>query len=250
MASVDFYACTWAWIILALITLALLLFVSAPYGRHIRKGWGPTLDHRVGWFLMECTSLFVFSFFFFAGEAEKSWLNYLFASFWMLHYVNRALIYPLRQKGKRKEMPWAIALFGFLFNCVNGSLNGHFLGDLAHYSDKWALTPWMIAGTLLFFIGAGMNLWADEKLFALKRQNEGYQNPRGGLYEYISCPNYLGEMLEWGGFALMTLSLPAFSFFVWTVANLLPRAFSHNKWYQERFPAEPAGRKALIPFLL
>lgn len=246
----NFDHLVWIWIASALATLVLLLFVSAPYGRHVRNGWGPTLDHRVGWFLMECTSLFVFGYFFFTGTGEKNWLSYFFASLWILHYINRALIYPLRQKGKRKEMPWAIALFGFLFNCVNGYFNGYFLGSMASYDVAWLASPWLILGVALFFGGAIMNLSADEKLFALKRQNKGYQNPRGGLYEYISCPNYLGEMLEWGGFALMTFSLPALSFFVWTVANLLPRALVHHKWYKAQFEDGPEKRKAVIPFVL
>ena len=239
----------WSWIAMAVGTLVLLFFVSAPYGRHIRKGWGPTLDHRIGWFLMECTSLFIFSYFFFEGALEKNWISYFFASLWILHYVNRALIYPLRQKGKRKEMPVAIALFGFLFNCVNGYFNGHFLGTIAHYDLIWVQSPWFVGGVVLFFFGVAINLWADEKLFALKRQNKDYQNPRGGLYEFISCPNYLGEIVEWLGFALMTLSLPALSFFIWTVANLAPRALAHNKWYREQFGDEPKGRKALFPFI-
>ena len=31
----------------------LLFFVSAPYGQHIRKGWGPNLNNKLGWFIME-----------------------------------------------------------------------------------------------------------------------------------------------------------------------------------------------------
>ena len=60
----------------------------------------------------------------------------------------------------------------------------------------------------------------------------------------------MGEMIEWGGFALMTMSLPALSFFIWTVANLAPRAIAHNNWYKEQFGDEPEGRKAMIPSIL
>ena len=27
----------------------LLFFVSAPYGQHIRKGWGPNINNKLGW---------------------------------------------------------------------------------------------------------------------------------------------------------------------------------------------------------
>jgi hypothetical protein len=56
--------------------------------------------------------------------------------------------------------------------------------------------------------------------------------------------------VEWLGFALMVNSLPAFSFFIWTVANLVPRALHNHAWYQEKFEDYPEKRKAVIPFLL
>ena len=70
------------------------------------------------------------------------------------------------------------------------------------------------------------------------------------MYNYISCPNYFGEIIEWLGFAIMVWSAPAFIFVLWTVFNLLPRALAHHKWYQNKFPDYPTNRKAIIPFLL
>ena len=37
----------------AAVTLLLLLRVVAPYGRHTRPGWGPSLPARWGWVVME-----------------------------------------------------------------------------------------------------------------------------------------------------------------------------------------------------
>ena len=78
----------------------------------------------------------------------------------------------------------------------------------------------------------------------------GYKIPHGGLYHYISCPNYFGELVEWAGWALLTFSLPGLAFFVWTAANLVPRALAHHRDYRARFTHYPAQRRALIPFLL
>ncbi len=66
----------------------------------------------------------------------------------------------------------------------------------------------------------------------------------------MSCPNYLGECLEWLGFGMAAGTLAAFAFFVFTVANLLPRAVTHHRWYRERFPDYPRERKVLVPFVL
>ncbi len=78
----------------------------------------------------------------------------------------------------------------------------------------------------------------------------GYRIPRGFLFEKISCPNYLGEVVEWTGWALAAWSLPGLSFAVWTAANLLPRALTHHRRYRKTFPDYPADRKAIVPGIL
>ena len=88
-------------------------------------------------------------------------------------------------------------------------------------------------------------------LAALRKPGEsGYKIPRGWLYNYISCPNYFGEILIWTGWAIASWSLAGAVFVLWTVANLLPRALSNHRWYRETFEEYPAKRRALIPGLL
>ena len=35
-------------IVLGIVSFVLLSFISAPYGRHLRPGWGPTLNATAG----------------------------------------------------------------------------------------------------------------------------------------------------------------------------------------------------------
>ena len=103
-------------------------------------------------------------------------------------------------------------------------------------------------GLILFLAGYGVNRWADLTLRGLRRPGEtGYKIPYGGLFRWVSCPNYLGEIVEWFGWALTTWSLPGLAFALWTVANLAPRARAHHAWYHDHFPDYPPERKALIP---
>ena len=109
----------------------------------------------------------------------------------------------------------------------------------------------MLAGCVLFVVGFVTNVRADSRLFRLRAPGEqGYKLPRGGLHELVSCPNYFGEILEWCGWALATWSLAGLSFAVFTLANLVPRALTHHRWYQEEFEDFPSSRKAIFPFLL
>ena len=73
---------------------ALLFFVSAPYGRHIRRGWGPLIPNHFAWIIMETPAVVVFALCFAAGSAPKNLPILLFFALWELHYVHRAFIYP------------------------------------------------------------------------------------------------------------------------------------------------------------
>jgi protein-S-isoprenylcysteine O-methyltransferase Ste14 len=77
----------------------------------------------------------------------------------------------------------------------------------------------------------------------------GYAIPRGGLYELVTCPNYLGEIVIWCGWALASWSWAGVAFAVYTLANLAPRARSHQAWYRATFPDFPKARRAMIPWL-
>ena len=148
-------------------------------------------------------------------------------------------------------MPVAIAAMGAVFNLVNGYLNGRWLTVFGHYEPGWLADPRFVAGAAVMATGFAINLHADAILRALRAPGEtGYGIPTGGLYRLISCPNYLGEILEWTGWAILTWSPAGLSFAVWTAANLVPRAWTHHRWYREQFPDYPPARRAILPFVL
>jgi steroid 5-alpha reductase family enzyme len=182
----------------------------------------------------------------------KSPVNYFFFILWMVHYIHRDLIFPLRLHGRGKRMPVVIGAFAFMFQLVNCYLNGAHLGRLGRtYDLTWLADPRFLVGIALFFAGMAVNLRADNVLLALRGPGEsGYGIPYGGLYRWISCPNYLGEIIQWAGWAVATWSVAGLSFALWTVANLLPRALSHHRWYREKFAEYPGERRAILPGLL
>ena len=99
-------------------------------------------------------------------------------------------------------------------------------------------------------MGAIINIKSDNILIKIKKTHKKYQIPNGFMYKYISCPNYCGEIIEWIGFFIMTLSIPALIFVFWTMCNLIPRAISNHDWYLNKFPDYPKKRKAIFPFLI
>ncbi|UCF69487.1 MAG: DUF1295 domain-containing protein [Acidobacteriota bacterium] len=227
------------------------MFVAAPYGRHTRPGWGPTIPAAVGWVLMELPAVVAFAVFYALGDRQTGWAYLAFLGLWQLHYLHRTFVYPLRRRGSGKRMPVVITLLALAFNCVNAYLNARYLFALGPaYSHDWARDPRFIAGVALFLLGLLVNVRSDDTLLRLRRSGQDYAVARSGLFRLVSCPNYLGEIVEWCGWAMLTWSWPGLAFALWTAANLVPRALSHHRWYRQRFADYPPERKALIPFVL
>lgn len=239
------------WFLLAVAVFIVLFFVAAPYGRHFRGGWGPAIDSRMGWVIMEAASPVVFAVCFALGSNPDTFTTIIFFGLWEAHYVHRAFIYPFTLPARVRRMPLVIVGFGLLFNAINAYLNGRYIFTFSNgYTNEWLSDVRFISGLVVFITGFIINRRADQILRSLRQQiATDYGIPHGGLYRWISCPNYFGEIIIWIGWALATWSLPGAAFATWTVANLVPRARSHHSWYRTHFPDYPPERKRLLPGL-
>jgi protein-S-isoprenylcysteine O-methyltransferase Ste14 len=238
-----------SWFVLAAVILVALFFIVAPYGRHTRRNWGPEIGDKLGWIVMEAPSPILFATFFVISIKSVTMTAIAFLVLWEAHYIHRAFIYPFSRRAGASGMSVAVVSLGFLFNIGNAYLNGRYLFTLSGgYSNGWLVTPQFICGAALFVAGFIINRTADHDLRNLRKPGEsGYKIPDGGLYRWISCPNYFGEIVTWIGWAVATWSLPGLAFAVFTVANLAPRARAHHLWYKRQFADYPSRRKALVP---
>ncbi|MEL7130703.1 MAG: DUF1295 domain-containing protein [Pseudomonadota bacterium] len=231
------------------LTLISLLFIAAPYGRYERKGWGPEMDERIGWMVMELVSPVTFLVFF-LRSGPVAGVSVVLAAMFVGHYAYRALIYPFRMRGYGTK-PVATVLMACLFNAFNGSVNGWGVANAAHLTHAWSGSPLFWGGICLFAFGLWLNLNSDARLRGLRAPGEtGYKIPHGGGFRFVTSPNYLGEILEWTGFALASSTFAGWAFAFFTAANIGPRAFSHHRWYLEKFSDYPKDRKVILPFIL
>lgn len=237
-------------LVLAVLTFAGLQFIVAPYGRHGRGGWGPTVSARVGWVVMEWPAPLLFLGVYLAGSRRAELVPLLLLAMWQTHYLQRAFVYPfLMRAGAR--MPVSLMAMAITFNTLNAYINARWVSDLGHYPVSWLTDPRFLLGVALFVGGLALNLGADRTLRGLRGPGEtGYRIPYGGGYRWVSSPNYLGEIVEWTGWALATWSLAGLAFALYTIANLAPRAMANHRWYHDRFPEYPTDRRALVPYLL
>ena len=250
--AVSFDWVAYGTLALAPLVFAILFFIKAPYGRHIRQGWGPVLGNRMGWFIMESPAVFVFGGILILYAQLNVTVIALFMM-WQIHYCHRVFIYPWTLKAGKK-MPWMILVMAVIFNTTNGYLNAWSIASQGDkYGDMWLSSPQFIIGLVVFFAGMTLNKVSDRQLARLGRERDGkgaYRIPYGLAYRWVSCPNYLGEIIQWTGWAIAVWSLAGWVFAVWTMANLIPRALAHHRWYRDSFEDYPPERRALIPFLL
>jgi len=251
--------------------LALYFVVPTPlWGKTFPSVSGNAFNARWGWIAFESPNLIWCVVCYLCrnttDEVQEDvgsfgFTNKLLLSLYFLHYVNRGVVYPLRIR-HRKPLPVEVVLSALAFTTFNGYLQAQNLCQFQSFSDRQHLTsPVFLVGLCLFMSGVILNVHSDEILNNLRREVGGtrsssataskYRIPSGGGFRFVSAPHYLGEIVEWAGFAMMTNnSRAAWAFVAFTASNLVPRAVAHHKWYHEHFPnTYPRHRKAIVPFL-
>jgi len=237
-----------SWFVLAAVMFFVLMRRPAPYGRHATAGWGRTIGARWGWVLMEAPASLLFLGWYLAGDLRSA-VAIAFLLMRQAHYVERAFHYPFTLSRSARPIPLLVVSFGVLFNSVNTYLNARYLFTFSRgYDAAWLAEPRFVIGLALFAVGYVVNRRSDRTL-ARERARTGQRYCRldRGLFRYVCCPNYLGELLIWAGWALATWSLAGLSFAVWTAANLVPRARVHLRWCRSHLEDYPADRRALLP---
>jgi 3-oxo-5-alpha-steroid 4-dehydrogenase 1 len=228
-------------------------FYTTPYGRFKKTDEKFEIASLPGWLMMEfpCLVACLITFFTSGGNTDAL-VPLVFLCIWQAHYTYRSIIFPLRMRDSGKKMPVAAVAFGVFFNSLNGFLNGYAFTHSEHLlNTDWLTGPNFILGVLVMMIGLSININSDNILRNLRKPGEtGYKVPRGGLYRWVSVPNYLGEIIEWIGLSIAACTPAALAFAVFSIANLFPRALAHHKWYQEKFDDYPKERKAIIPFII
>lgn len=232
-----------------IVALVTLFFMSAPYGKHSRPGWGPQINSKTAWILMETPAVLApAAIFFISGNRSAGAIFAL--CLWEMHYLYRSYVFSSLQRGSKPSFPVLLAAMALLFNINNGVIIGQdlFVRGKADLIDLFDVGRSL--GVALFLGGFALHVVSDAIIRSLRGDGEtGYKIPRGGMFRLVSNPNYLGEIVEWIGFALMTRSIAAWAFAFFTFCNVFPRAVSNHLWYHEHFPDYPAERKVIVPFI-
>ena len=243
----------WVMAAVAVVVFVALQFFEAGYGYLFDRRYGPPVNNKVGWVLMESPVFVAMCILWAMSDRQWATVPLVLFSMFQLHYFQRSFIFPLLMRGKSK-MPLGIVLMGMVFNTLNALMQGGWIFYLApadYYAD-WFAKPYIYVGVQLFFAGMFINMQSDYIIRHLRKEGDTrHYIPRGGAFRYVSSANYFGELLEWTGFAIASWSWAGVVFVLWTFANLAPRSASLYKRYAKEFGEEftSLGRKRIIPFI-
>ena len=265
MALSTFYNFLFVMALIGLVVFVSLYFVDAGYGKMRTEKWGPAINNKIGWFLMEAPVFIVVLYLWFiAAHGKDASLQVvrqvpyiIFLLIFELHYFQRSFVFPFLLKGESK-MPVVIMFLSVAWNLINGYVQGWWLFHLAPkyyshiYTQAWIYDPRFIAGVTIFVIGLIINLHSDHVIRHLRQPGDTkHYLPKKGLYRFVTSANYLGEITEWLGWAILTWSAAGALFFWFTCCNLVPRANSIYQKYEKEFPSEFDRKrlKRIIPFI-
>ena len=108
-----FYSFLIFWVLVAVITFIYLFFDNAPYGRHIKSGWGKNISARAGWVIMESPCVILMLIFAIIVYDQLLIVHKVFLCIWLFHYIHRIFIYPFVIDMTNPKMPISIAISAF-----------------------------------------------------------------------------------------------------------------------------------------
>jgi len=240
--------------VMAVVVFVSLFFVDAGYGRFYAPKWGPAIDNRLGWMLMEAPVFVAMLLLWWLSDRREDGIRLVFLLLFELHYFHRAFVFPWLMRG-RSKMPLSIIGTAVLFNTLNAYMQGGWLfyvSPVDYYSADWLTSVPFLVGTALFLLGMGVNIHSDRIIRNLRKPGDkAHYLPRGGMFRWVTSANYFGELVEWTGFAILTWSVSGAVFALWTFANLAPRAARIYNGYRQEFPEQLDTRttKRIIPFI-
>ena len=86
----------YGWIAIGFLSFPFILRYDAPYGRHTSNNWGPLVDNKIGWIVMELPALIVCPLLVLSSGNPLSDITKFFIILWVIHYFNRRVTYQFK----------------------------------------------------------------------------------------------------------------------------------------------------------
>ncbi|XP_046624162.1 polyprenol reductase isoform X4 [Neodiprion virginianus] len=141
-------------------------------------------------------------------------------------------------------------------SCLIGESNGFFKGSRPIVNWN-GLTYIDYSCSIIFLWATYKQLICNKILSNLRKNKKGetvtlqHKIPKGDLFEYISSPLQLSEILVYLMLTIILRNSQTFYYiFLWVLLNQVATGLLGHWWYVESFKEYPKQRRALIPWIL
>ncbi|GJN24575.1 hypothetical protein PR202_gb12324 [Eleusine coracana subsp. coracana] len=217
-------------------------------------GGGALLPSRVGMLVAYAPALVAAAASFAMPDVVDGARAQILSAALAVHFLKRVLevLFVHRYSGNMPLATAATISISYLLGTVNLIYALHLSRDLPAPAID-LLYP----GVIVFTIGVAGNLYHHYLLSRLRASgtgggsdNKGYKIPTGGLFELVTCPHYLFEIIGFFGFTMISQTVYALAYASGTAMYLAGRSCATRRWYESKFEDFPAKIKALVPFIL
>ena len=244
LSSVIFYA-----------FMALFSLLAGPLNsydllgmRYSKFRTGQGITSRAGMFILYIVPMLAAILAALPYLGQASLIQWMLLGAVVLHFAKRCIevLFVHRYAGLIDLLSVAMITSVYTFVAVGASL--------VHRQTIQAIDGLFMLGGVLFLVGQGINFYHHKLLADLRKPGalgdpKAYHIPQNGLFAYVSCPHYLGEIIAWLGLALMSRHLFLYLALIIMINYLASRSLKAQQWYRQQFPDYPADRKALLPFI-
>ncbi|HEY4102241.1 MAG TPA: hypothetical protein VGM44_00055 [Polyangiaceae bacterium] len=175
------------------------------------------------------------------------------ALLWCAHFLRRTLESAFVHRYSKPRILPGDYLTEYIYYWGFGTWIAWSLAATTHHAPAFAQ---QIAGLAVFVLAEAGNARAHWMLRNLRAARTSEKSiPRGFLFEWISCPHYLCEILSWVGFNLLTQTIAGALFMLVGAGILGAWAHTRHVAYKKAFTGEagselyPVRRRALLPCL-
>jgi hypothetical protein len=214
-----------------------------PYGK-FRAGGG--VNSRTGLALAYATPVLVYIAFWLEGGSPRTPYHLAVLGAFLFHFGRRVFEICFVNSYSRPTPLRGLAIIALLYGGVAASCAFFQVRTVGQPT----CTPVFILGVLIFAFGEMLNGYHHWLLARLRQPGERiYVMPRRGLFGWVACPHYLGEILSFLGYATLSDLLPVWGNAVVVTAYLVSRANSTLNWYRREMTMRfPSRWRRLIPF--
>jgi very-long-chain enoyl-CoA reductase len=177
----------------------------------------------------------------------------LAATLWSVHFVRRTLESAFLHRYSKLSIGPSDYLTEYVYYWGFGAWIAWAVSATEAHAPLISL---QVFGLLLFVLAESCNARAHRMLRSLRAPGgRDKQIPRGFLFERVSCPHYLFEILSWAGFNLVTQTWAGLAFMLVGAGILGAWAHTRHVAYRKEFDGQdgrekyPDERRALIPFI-